>query len=27
MQTIREVKEVKIMIAANKNKKWYECWK
>ncbi|KFM95364.1 DUF3967 domain-containing protein [Bacillus clarus] len=27
MQTIREVQEVKKMIAANKDKKWYEFWK
>lgn len=27
MQTIREVQEVKKMIAASKDKKWYEFWK
>ncbi|EEL58737.2 D-alanine--D-alanine ligase [Bacillus cereus Rock4-18] len=27
MQTIREVQEVKKMIAASKNKKWFEFWK
>lgn len=27
MQTIREVQEVKKMLAATKNKKWYEFWK
>ncbi|WP_033707398.1 DUF3967 domain-containing protein [Bacillus mycoides] len=27
MQTIREFQEVKKMIAANKDKKWYEFWK
>ncbi|WP_025150620.1 DUF3967 domain-containing protein [Bacillus sp. H1a] len=27
MQTIREVQEVKKMIAANNDKKWYEFWK
>lgn len=27
MQTIREVQEVKKMIAAGKDKKWYEFWK
>ena len=27
MQTIREVQEVKKMIAAGKEKKWYEFWK
>lgn len=27
MQTIREVREVKKMIAASKDKKWYEFWK
>lgn len=27
MQTIREVQEVKKMIAVNKDKKWYEFWK
>jgi len=27
MQTIREVQEVKKMIAASKGKKWYEFWK
>ena len=27
MQTIREVQEVKKMIAASKDRKWYEFWK
>ncbi|EJR48983.1 hypothetical protein IIO_06636 [Bacillus cereus VD115] len=27
MQTIREVQEIKKMIAASKDKKWYEFWK
>ncbi|PFS05861.1 DNA-binding protein, partial [Bacillus cereus] len=27
MQTIREVQEVKKMIAASNNKKWFEFWK
>ncbi len=27
MQTIREVQEVKKIIAASKEKKWYEFWK
>lgn len=27
MQTIREVQEVKMMIAASKDKKWFEFWK
>ncbi|AYF85344.1 DUF3967 domain-containing protein (plasmid) [Bacillus thuringiensis] len=27
MQTIREVQEVKRMIATNNEKKWYEFWK
>ncbi|MDA1673905.1 DUF3967 domain-containing protein, partial [Bacillus cereus] len=27
MQTIREVQEVKKMIAASNDKKWYEFWK
>ncbi len=27
MQTIREVQEVKKMLAASKNRKWYEFWK
>ncbi|PEY14806.1 hypothetical protein CN340_28530 [Bacillus anthracis] len=27
MQTIREVQEVKKLIAASKDKKWYEFWK
>ncbi|WP_141134518.1 DUF3967 domain-containing protein, partial [Bacillus sp. KbaB1] len=27
MKTIREVQEVKKMIAASQDKKWYEFWK